>query len=90
MRNRAGITQRYPTGKDEVEYSDVAKTESGRGCGLGRGGYREGNVFASSPGTWDNEEFYRVKKSENTSLTRRTSERPSSGNPHKEILLFSW
>jgi len=35
---------------DEVEYSDVTKTESGRGCGLGRDGYRQEDVVASSPG----------------------------------------
>jgi hypothetical protein len=27
------------------------KTESGRGCGFGRGGYRQGDVLASSRGT---------------------------------------
>jgi hypothetical protein len=27
---------------DEVEYSNVMKTESGRGCDLGRGGHRPG------------------------------------------------
>jgi len=43
---------------DEVEYSDVMKTESGRGCGLGCDGYRQGDVVASSQGTsGDNDEF---------------------------------
>jgi hypothetical protein len=51
MRNRAGITERSPTGTDEVVYSNVTKTDSGRGCGLGRGGYRPGDMLASSPGT---------------------------------------
>ena len=51
---RAGIIQRCPTGMDEVEYSDVTKTESGRGCGLGRDGYRQGDVVASSQGTSGN------------------------------------
>jgi len=41
---------------DEVEYSNVTKTESGRGCGLGRGGFRQGDVFASSQGTSGNTE----------------------------------
>jgi len=30
MRNWAGITQRCPTGTDEVGYSNVTMTESGR------------------------------------------------------------
>jgi len=51
MRNRAGIAQRCPTGTDEVEYSSVIKTESGRGWGLGRSWYGQGDVSASSPGT---------------------------------------
>ena len=51
MGNRAGITQQCPTGTDEVENSNVTKTESGRECDLGRGWYRQGDVFASSPGT---------------------------------------
>ncbi len=44
----AGITQRCPTGTDEVEYSNVTKTESGRECGLGHGWYRR---EMSSPDT---------------------------------------
>ena len=61
MRNRAGIIQRFPTGTDEVEYSNVTKTESRMGCGLGRGGHRPGDIPASSPGgVRDKEEFYRA------------------------------
>jgi hypothetical protein len=44
MRNRAGIIQRFPTGTDEVEYSNVTKTESRMGCGFGRGGHRPGDI----------------------------------------------
>jgi hypothetical protein len=51
MRNRAGITERSPTGTDEVVYIKDTKTESGRGYGFGRGEYRPGDKFASSPGT---------------------------------------
>jgi len=50
MRNRAGIIQRFPKGTDEVEYSNVTKTESRMGCGLGHGGHRPGDIPASSPG----------------------------------------
>jgi len=49
MRNRAGIIQRFPTGTDEVEYSNDTKTESWMGCVLGRGGHRPGDILASSP-----------------------------------------
>ncbi len=48
MRNRAGIIQRFPLGTDEVEYSNVTKTESRMGCGLGRGGHRPG-IFQHPP-----------------------------------------
>jgi len=51
MRNRAGITRRSPTGTEEVEYGNSLKNEGGRGGGLGCGGYRQGDVAASSPGT---------------------------------------
>jgi len=40
---------------DEVEYSNVTKTESGRGCGLGRDGYRQGDVLTGN--NRDNEEL---------------------------------
>ena len=61
MRNRAGIIQRFPMGTDEVEYSNVKKTESRMGCGLGRDGHRPGDIPASSPGgVWDKDEFYRA------------------------------
>jgi hypothetical protein len=33
---------------DEVVYSNVTKTESGRGYGFGRGEYRPGDKVASS------------------------------------------
>jgi len=56
MRNRAGIIQRFPTGTDEVEYSDVTETESRRGCGLGRSGHRQGDIPAFSPGGIRDEE----------------------------------
>jgi hypothetical protein len=59
MRNRAGIIQRFPMGTDEVEFSNVTKTESGMGCVLGRGGHRPGDIPASSLGSvGDKEEFY--------------------------------
>jgi len=58
MRNRAGITQRCPTGTNEVEYSNVTKTESGRGCRLGRYGYRKGDVLTGN--LRNKEEFYRT------------------------------
>ena len=38
-------------GKNEVIHSNVIMTESGKGCGLGRGEYRPGDMRASSPGT---------------------------------------
>jgi hypothetical protein len=62
MRNRAGIIQRFPTGTDEGEYSNVTKTESRMGCGLGCGGHQPREIPASSPGgVRDKEEFYRTK-----------------------------
>ncbi len=61
MRNRTGIIQRFPTGTDEVEYSNVTKTKSRMGCGLGRGGDLPGDIPASSPGgIRDKEEFYKA------------------------------
>ena len=48
MRNRAGITERLPTGKDEAVCSNVTKTESRRRCGFGRGEWRPEDMFASS------------------------------------------
>jgi hypothetical protein len=45
------MTERSPTGTDEVVYSNVTKTECARGCGLGRGEYQPGDMLASSPGT---------------------------------------
>ncbi len=46
---------------DEVEYSNVTKTESGRGCGLGRGGYQQGGCVCILTGNLrDNEDFSRV------------------------------
>ena len=63
MRNRAGIIQRFPTGTDEVEYSNGTKTESKMGCGLGCGGHRQGDILESSPeGVRNQEEFYRAEK----------------------------
>jgi hypothetical protein len=47
MRNRAGIIQRFPTGTDEVEYSNVTVTESkdgmwfGTRAGTGRGIFQD-------------------------------------------------
>jgi hypothetical protein len=62
MRNRVGIIQRFPTGTDEVENSDVAKTESRRGCGLGLRGHRLGEIPASfTADVRDKEGFYRAK-----------------------------
>ena len=47
---------------DEVEYSNVTKTESRRGCGLGCGGHRLGDIPASFPeGVRYKEGFYRAK-----------------------------
>jgi hypothetical protein len=40
-----------PDGNNEVGFSDVAETEGGRGCGLGRRWYGQGDVSASSTGT---------------------------------------
>jgi hypothetical protein len=69
MRNRAGITGQSPTGTDEVIFSNVTKTESGRGCGLGEREERTWNMVGSSPGTerekWDSPEHFvliRLKK----------------------------
>jgi hypothetical protein len=45
----------------EVEYSNVTKTERGRGCGLGRGGKRQGDGLTGN--FRDNEEFYRADNS---------------------------
>jgi hypothetical protein len=61
MRNRAGIIQRVPMGTYEVEFSNVTKTESRMGCGLGRGGHRQGGYSSILPGgIRDKEEFYRA------------------------------
>jgi hypothetical protein len=61
MQNRTGIIQRFQTGTDEVEYSNVTKTESRMGCGLERGGNLPGDIPASSPGSiHDKEEFYKA------------------------------
>ncbi len=57
MRKRAGIAQRYSTGTDEVEYSNVTRIESGRERGLGRCGYRQGDVLTGN--LRNNEDFYR-------------------------------
>jgi hypothetical protein len=66
IRKNAEPGRNYSTisdGKNEVEYSNVTKTESRMGCGLGRGGHRPGDIPASSPGgIRDKEEFYRAKK----------------------------
>jgi hypothetical protein len=48
-RNRAGIIQRFPTGTDEVEYSNVTETESKMGCGLGYSGHRRPGDIPASP-----------------------------------------
>jgi hypothetical protein len=48
---RAGKFQGSTAGIGEVTFSDVTAAESGRGCGLGRGGHRTGDMDASSPGT---------------------------------------
>jgi hypothetical protein len=62
MRNRVGIIQRFPTGTDEVEYSNVTKTESRMGCVGDTGGHRPGDIPASSPGGVRKiEEFYRAE-----------------------------
>jgi hypothetical protein len=53
MRNRAGIIQRFLTGTDEVEYSNVTKTESkdgmwfGTRAGTGRGIFQHPSREAS-------------------------------------------
>jgi hypothetical protein len=49
------IYSTMPEGTDEVGYSNVAKTESGRGCGLGHGGYWKGDVLTGNHR--DNEEL---------------------------------
>jgi hypothetical protein len=46
MRNRPGIIGQSPEGTDEVVYSNVMETESGRGCDFGRGEYRPGDMLA--------------------------------------------
>jgi len=48
MRNRAGITQRCPAGMDEVIFSNVTKTRSGWGWGLGGRWHRQGVELAST------------------------------------------
>jgi hypothetical protein len=53
MRNRAGIIHRFPTGTDEVEYSNVTKTENkdgmwfGTRAGTGRGIFQHPSRDAS-------------------------------------------
>jgi len=64
MRNWAGITQRCPTGTDEVGYSNVTMTESGRDA-IWDAAVQAGDVFASSPGTSgimrkSTENFFRI------------------------------
>jgi len=47
---------------DEVGFSNVTKTESRMGCGLGRFGHRPGDIPASSPGSIrDKEEVSRAQ-----------------------------
>jgi hypothetical protein len=48
---RAGKFQGSAAGIGKVTFSDVTAAESGRGCGLGRGGNRTGNKDVSSQGT---------------------------------------
>ncbi len=63
MRNLAGIIQQFPTGNNEVEYSNVMKIESRRGCGSGRG--RSGRGICQhlpGGGVKDKEELYSAKK----------------------------
>ncbi len=62
MRNRAGIIQRYPTGTDEVGYSNVTKTKkAGWDVVWDAAGTVPGDIPASSPGgVRDKEEFDRA------------------------------
>jgi hypothetical protein len=62
-RNRAGIIERPPTGTDEVLFSDVTRTENGRGCGLGGGPAPDGGYACLFLGNIRNKmEFSRAKK----------------------------
>jgi hypothetical protein len=49
MRNRAGIIQRFPTGTDEVEYSDVTKAESKEGVWFGTRAGTSRRIFQHPP-----------------------------------------
>ena len=50
MQNRAGIIQRFPTGTDEVEYSNVTKTESRMDVVWDAAGTARGDIPAFLPG----------------------------------------
>ena len=64
MRNRAGIIQRFPTGTDEVEYSNVTKTESRMDGVVWDAAGTGGGYSSILPGDIrDKEEFYRAEKS---------------------------
>jgi hypothetical protein len=83
MRNRAGITERFPTGTDEVVYSNVTKTECGRGCGLGSGRVPVGGYACLFSGNVsDKEEFSGAKK-----FNRDLSEKILKKSPGCSIIL---
>ncbi len=71
MQNRSGITERSPTGTEDVIYSNGTKTESGMGYGLG--GLLPANVR-------EKEEFFRVKN------TKEVRAIPSGGINNQEHL----
>jgi hypothetical protein len=62
MRNRDGIIERSPAGKDEVICSDVTAAERGREWGLGRGRGPDGRYACPLPeNVRDNVEFSRAR-----------------------------